>query len=48
MPMLLPSGTFQFTIPDKGYYLFKIYVVKSDGSTTDIPRNVIVDCYKTQ
>jgi len=48
MPMQLPSGTFQFTIPDKGYYLFKIYVVKSDGTTTDIPRNVIVDCFKTQ
>jgi len=48
MPLLLPSGTFQFTIPDKGYYLFKIYVVKSDGTTTDIPRNVIVDCFKTQ
>jgi uncharacterized protein YraI len=48
MPLLLPSGTFQFTIPDKGYYLFTIYVVKSDGSTTTIPRNVIVDCYKTQ
>ncbi|WP_169238571.1 SH3 domain-containing protein [Candidatus Roseilinea sp. NK_OTU-006] len=48
MPMLLPSGTFQFTIPDKGYYLFTIYVVKSDGTTTTIPRHVIVDCYKTQ
>ncbi|MCS7056642.1 MAG: SH3 domain-containing protein [Thermoflexales bacterium] len=48
MPMQLPSGTFQFTIPDKGYYLFTIYVVKSDGTTTDIPRNVIVDCFKTQ
>ncbi len=48
MPMQLPSGTFQFTIPDKGYYLFTIYVVKSDGATTTIPRNVIVDCYKTQ
>ncbi len=48
MPLQLPSGTFQFTINDKGYYLFKIYVVKSDGTTTDIPRNVIVDCFKTQ
>lgn len=48
MPLQLPSGTFQFTIPDKGYYLFTIYVVKSDGTTTDIPRNVIVDCFKTQ
>ncbi|GIV85293.1 MAG: hypothetical protein KatS3mg052_2300 [Candidatus Roseilinea sp.] len=35
--MLLPSGTFQFTIPDKGYYLFMIYVVKSDGTTTHHP-----------
>ncbi|BCX02137.1 MAG: hypothetical protein KatS3mg053_0075 [Candidatus Roseilinea sp.] len=48
MPLQLPSGTFQFTIPDKGYYLFTIYVVKSDGTTTDIPRHVIVDCFKTQ
>lgn len=48
IPLQLPSGTYNFTINDKGYYLFKIYVVKADGSTTDIPRNVIVDCFKTQ
>lgn len=46
--LAVPSGSYQLTIPDKGYYLVKIYVVKTDGSTTFIPRNVIVDCYKTQ
>lgn len=48
IPLQLPSGRYDFSINDKGYYLFKIYVVKSDGTTTDIPRNVIVDCFKTQ
>ena len=48
MPLAVPSGTYQVTIPDKGYYVLTIYVVKSDGGTTFIPRNVIVDCYKTQ
>jgi hypothetical protein len=42
----VPSGRFPFTINDKGYYLFTIHVVKADGSTTTIPRNVIVDCFK--
>lgn len=46
IPIQLPTGSFAFSITEKGYYLFKIYVVKADGSTTDIPRNVIVDCYK--
>ena len=47
-PLQVPSGSFQFTIDTKGYYLFIIHVVKADGSVTTIPRNVIVDCYKTQ
>ena len=34
--------------PGKGYYIATIYVVKADGSTTYIPRNIIVDCYKKQ
>ncbi len=44
----VPSGQYPLTINSKGYYLVKIYVVKTDGTTTFIPRNVIVDCYKTQ
>jgi|GEM_PF-1542965 len=48
IPVGLPSGSFDFTITGKGYYLFTLYIVKNDGSTTSIPRNVIVDCYKTQ
>ncbi len=48
IPLQLPSGEYPFSINDKGYYEFTIYVVKADGSTTSIPRAVIVDCYKTQ
>jgi uncharacterized protein YraI len=48
IPVQLPTGSYQFTINDKGYYLFTLYITKADGSTTTIPRNVIVDCYKTQ
>jgi uncharacterized protein YraI len=47
-PLAVPSGTYQFTITGKGYYIFTIHVVKADGSQTTIPRAVIVDCYKTQ
>jgi uncharacterized protein YraI len=47
-PLQVPSGSYQFTINGKGYYIFTIYVVKTDGSSTTIPRAVIVDCYKTQ
>ena len=43
----LPSGQLPFTIDKRGYYLFKIYVTRTDGSQTDIPRAVIVDCFKT-
>jgi hypothetical protein len=42
----LPTGSLPFSINDKGYYVFTIYVTKADGSQTTIPRNVIVDCYK--
>jgi len=48
IPLPVPSGSYQLTIAGKGYYVVKIDVVKADGSTTFIPRNVIVDCYKTQ
>ncbi|MDW8292189.1 MAG: SH3 domain-containing protein [Anaerolineae bacterium] len=48
IPLTLPSGEYTFTITERGYYLFTIYVTKASGETTTIPRNVIVDCYKTQ
>lgn len=48
IPLAVPSGSYQVTVDGKGYYVFTIYVVKADGSTTTIPRNVIVDCYKSQ
>ncbi|HRA54531.1 MAG TPA: SH3 domain-containing protein [Thermoflexales bacterium] len=45
----LPSGQLPFSIEGGfGYYLFRIYVTKTDGSTAEIPRNVIVSCFKTQ
>jgi uncharacterized protein YraI len=47
IPLQLPSGQLPFSIEGgTGYYLFRIYVTKTDGSTTEIPRNVIVGCYK--
>lgn len=46
MPVTLPNGSFEFTITEKGYYLFTLHIVKNDGSTTTIPRSVIVDCFK--
>jgi hypothetical protein len=46
MSLAVPKGEFSFSIEGKGYYIFRIHVVKSDGSTTDIPRHVIVNCYK--
>jgi uncharacterized protein YraI len=48
LPLQLPSGEYNFSITGQGYYEFTIYVTKADGSTTTIPRAVIVDCYKTQ
>jgi uncharacterized protein YraI len=48
MPLAVPSGSYQLSIPDKGYYIATIHVVKADGTSTFIPRNIIVDCYKTQ
>jgi uncharacterized protein YraI len=47
-PLSVPSGSYPFTINGQGYYVFTIHVVKTDGSSTTIPRAVIVDCYKTQ
>lgn len=46
VPLSVPSGSFPFSIEDSGYYEFTIHVVKTDGSTTTIPRAVIVGCYK--
>jgi uncharacterized protein YgiM (DUF1202 family) len=46
IPVSLPNGSFDFSISEKGSYIFTLYVVKNDGSTTTIPRRVIVDCYK--
>ncbi len=46
VPLSVPSGSFPFTIDDAGYYEFTIHVVKTDDSTTTIPRAVIVGCYK--
>jgi Bacterial Ig domain len=46
LPITLPTGEFPFTITEKGYYVFTIYVVKADGSQTTIPRSVIFGCYK--
>ena len=46
VPLSVPNGSFPFTINDNGYYVFTIHVVKADNSTTTIPRNVIVGCYK--
>jgi hypothetical protein len=47
MPLDIPKGYVQFTIPSTGYYVFTIYVTKTDGTTTFIPRAVIVEnCYK--
>ena len=49
IPLQLPSGQLPFSMEGgSGYYLFRIYVTKTNGSTTEIPRNVIVGCYKTQ
>jgi uncharacterized protein YraI len=46
LPVSLPNGSFDFTITEPGYYVFTLYIVKNDGSTTTIPRSVIVGCYK--
>jgi hypothetical protein len=45
-PLQLPKGEFKFSMPDTGLYFVKINVVKSDGSTTDIPFWFMVGCYK--
>jgi uncharacterized protein YraI len=46
LPVSLPNGSFDFSISERGSYIFTLYIVKNDGSTTTIPRRVIVDCYK--
>ena len=47
MAIQLPIGKLPFSIGKRGFYLFTIYVTKTDGSQTYIPRAVIVDCFKT-
>jgi SH3-like domain-containing protein len=42
------TGEYAFTIAERGYYLFTLHVVKADGSSTTLPRNVIFGCYKKQ
>lgn len=46
LPVSLPNGSYDFSISERGSYIFTLYIVKNDGSTTTIPRRVIVDCYK--
>ncbi len=44
----LPKGEYVFSIPDKGYYIFTMHIVRGDNTETTISRNVIVDCKKLQ
>ena len=44
--MSLPDGRLGFNIKVKGYYVVTAYVAKADGSSTTIPRGIVVDCYK--
>jgi uncharacterized protein YraI len=46
VPINLPTGEFAFTLSEKGYYVFTLYVTKADGTQTSIPRAVIFGCYK--
>ena len=46
IPVNLPTGEFAFTLTEKGYYVFTMYVTKVDGSQTTIPRAVVYGCYK--
>lgn len=46
VPINLPTGEFTFTLAEKGYYVFTLYVTKADGTQTTIPRAVIFGCYK--
>jgi SH3-like domain-containing protein len=46
VPVNLPTGEFPFTLTEKGYYVFTMYVTKADGGQTSIPRAVIFGCYK--
>ncbi len=42
----VPQPKYPFSISQRGYYLVTIFVTKLDGSTTSIPRGIVVDCYK--
>jgi len=46
--LTLPRGEYVFDIPDKGYYIFNLYIVRADDSETSISRNVLVGCQKLQ
>lgn len=46
MPITLPAGKLNFSINGKGYYFFSINYTMLDGTRKEIPRAVIVDCYK--
>lgn len=46
VPINLPTGEFPFTLTEKGYYVFTLYVTRADGTQTSIPRAVIFGCYK--
>ena len=46
IPVTLPTGEYPFTITERGSYMFTLHIVKADGSTTFLPRRVIVGCYK--
>ena len=46
-PINVPLGLIRFVIPSTGYYVMTIHVTKADGSTTSIPRAILVEnCYK--
>lgn len=42
----VPQPRYPFSISQRGYYVVTIFVTKLDGSTTSIPRGIVVDCYK--
>ena len=46
--LTLPKGEYVFDVPDKGYYIFTLHILRGDNTETEISRNVIVDCKKLQ
>ncbi len=46
--LTLPKGEYVFDVPDKGYYIFTLHIMRGDNTETTISRNVIVDCKKLQ